>query len=167
MADIDITKIREIGLRLSQSVLNFTPRSFVHQIRPGKEPRIQVLVGFRGLGKTTALLQLLKQDKSVYFSMDHPYVLGSSLYELGKTFITAGYKTILVDEEGRIRIDDLEMAEDVQKEVNGLWQKVNTQNVKELADVEGYHQDFLRLFGFEFNGVDYSADVNPEVNFSE
>ncbi len=76
-------------------------------------------------------------------------------------------KTILVDEEGRIRIDDLEMAEDVQKEVNGLWQKVNTQNVKELADVEGYHQDFLRLFGFEFNGVDYSADVNPEVNFSE
>ncbi len=98
MADIDTLKIREIGLRLSQSVVDFTPRSFIHQIHPGKEPRIQVLVGFRGLGKTTALLQLLKQDKSVYFSMDHPYVLGTHLYELGKIFITAGYKTILVDE---------------------------------------------------------------------
>ncbi len=98
MAEIDITKIKEIGLRLAQSVLNFTPRSFIHQVHIGKEPRIQVLVGFRGLGKTTVLLQLLKQDKSMYLSMDHPYILGSSLYELGKTFITAGYGTILVDE---------------------------------------------------------------------
>lgn len=75
-------------------------------------------------------------------------------------------KAIPVDEEGRIRIDDLEMREDIQKEVNTLWQKVNTQNVKELADVDGHHRDFLRLFGFEFEGVDYSADANPDVNLS-
>jgi enoyl-[acyl-carrier protein] reductase/trans-2-enoyl-CoA reductase (NAD+) len=32
-----------------------------------------------------------------------------------------------------------------------------------LTDFEGYKQDFLGLFGFNIAGVDYEADVNPEV----
>ncbi len=70
---------------------------------------------------------------------------------------------ILVDDEGRIRIDDLEMRPDVQKEVNRLWQEVNTNNVKSIADVDGYNADFLKLFGFGLDGVDYNADVNIDL----
>jgi enoyl-[acyl-carrier protein] reductase / trans-2-enoyl-CoA reductase (NAD+) len=29
-----------------------------------------------------------------------------------------------------------------------------------LGDLAGYKQDFLNLFGFGFEGVDYQADVN-------
>lgn len=66
-----------------------------------------------------------------------------------------------LDAEGRIRIDDWEMREDVQRAVAELWPKVTTKNLRELSDIEGYRAEFLRLFGFGFPGVDYDADANP------
>ncbi|MGE8681919.1 MAG: bifunctional NADH-specific enoyl-ACP reductase/trans-2-enoyl-CoA reductase, partial [Achromobacter marplatensis] len=36
-------------------------------------------------------------------------------------------------------------------------------NIYQLTDFAGYKQDFLRLFGFEIEGVDYEADVDPAV----
>lgn len=67
------------------------------------------------------------------------------------------------DEAGRIRIDDWEMAEDVQREVNERWTRVNTENFPELGDFEGYQRGFLRLFGFGLDGVDYDADANTAL----
>lgn len=72
-------------------------------------------------------------------------------------------KEVPVDEEGRIRIDDWEMREDVQAEVQEAWKKVSNETIKEVADLEGYHQDFLKLFGFGFEGVDYDADVDIDL----
>ncbi|MCJ8014843.1 trans-2-enoyl-CoA reductase family protein [Paenibacillus sp. KQZ6P-2] len=68
-----------------------------------------------------------------------------------------------VDESGRIRIDDWELREDVQAEVVKLWDSVTTDNIYELTDLEGYRREFFQLFGFETDGVDYEADVNPDV----
>jgi enoyl-[acyl-carrier protein] reductase / trans-2-enoyl-CoA reductase (NAD+) len=69
------------------------------------------------------------------------------------------------DDAGRVRIDDLEMREDVQEEIRRRWQTIATENLGEFADLEGYRRDFLRLFGFEFPAVDYESDVDPVVNF--
>ncbi|WP_270170041.1 enoyl-ACP reductase FabV [Paenibacillus sp. SYP-B4298] len=68
-----------------------------------------------------------------------------------------------VDEKGLIRVDDWEMREDVQAEVEKLWAELSTENVYELSDLEGYRREFFQLFGFDTEGVDYEADVNPEV----
>ncbi len=65
------------------------------------------------------------------------------------------------DDGGRIRIDDWEMREDVQREVAELWPKVTTENLSELSDIAGYREEFLKLFGFGLPGVDYEADVDP------
>jgi enoyl-[acyl-carrier protein] reductase/trans-2-enoyl-CoA reductase (NAD+) len=70
------------------------------------------------------------------------------------------------DEKGRIRIDDLEMRADVQEKVANLWKQAVTENLSEIGDLEGYRKDFYNLFGFEFDGVDYKADVNEVVNIS-
>lgn len=70
---------------------------------------------------------------------------------------------ILLDSEGRIRIDDWEMREDVQAVVKELWSKVDEESLKELGDLAGYKSDFLNLFGFGFEGVDYLADANEMV----
>jgi enoyl-[acyl-carrier protein] reductase/trans-2-enoyl-CoA reductase (NAD+) len=67
------------------------------------------------------------------------------------------------DEVGRIRIDDWEMAPAVQKLVDQRWTEVNTDNLREIADFDGYQSSFLRLFGFGLQGVDYSADVDTAV----
>ncbi|MBE7899193.1 trans-2-enoyl-CoA reductase family protein [Paenibacillus polymyxa] len=69
-----------------------------------------------------------------------------------------------VDEEGRIRIDDWELREDVQAEVANIWEELTTQNIYELSDLEGYRREFFQLFGFEFEGVEYDADIDPIVN---
>ena len=65
------------------------------------------------------------------------------------------------DEAGRIRIDDLEMREDIQAHVAAAWEQVTSENLRDLSDFEGYQDNFLKLFGFGLQGVDYEADCDP------
>ena len=67
--------------------------------------------------------------------------------------------TVSVDENGYIRLDDYEMKPEIQEEVEKRWAKIDTSNVKELADIDGYWDDFYQMFGFHFDNVDYDADV--------
>lgn len=67
------------------------------------------------------------------------------------------------DEAGRIRLDDWEMEPKVQEPVIANWHKVTTENLSELADLEGYQSSFLRLFGFGLDGVDYDADTDTAM----
>ena len=68
-----------------------------------------------------------------------------------------------LDEAGRIRVDDVELSAQVQDEVKRRWPMVTTENLKEFGDLEGYNTDFLKIFGFGFEGVDYEADVDPTL----
>ncbi|NNC54692.1 MAG: bifunctional NADH-specific enoyl-ACP reductase/trans-2-enoyl-CoA reductase, partial [Pseudomonadales bacterium] len=68
-----------------------------------------------------------------------------------------------VDEEGRLRLDHKEMQAEVQQAIEALWDKVSDENLRELTDFSLYQKEFLGLFGFEVDGVDYNAEVNPEV----
>ena len=69
------------------------------------------------------------------------------------------------DEAGRLRLDDWELRDDVQQACKDLWPKVTSENLFEITDYAGYKHDFLKLFGFERDDVDYDADVNPDVTF--
>ncbi len=70
---------------------------------------------------------------------------------------------IPVDDNGRIRIDDWEMRDDVQQQVAELWKQANSENLSEIGDLEGYRKDFYNLFGFDVEGVDYKKDTNEMV----
>ncbi len=67
------------------------------------------------------------------------------------------------DKDGYIRIDDLEMRQEVQQAVEAIWPAVTTENLESLTDAAGYRDDFYRLFGFNVAGVDYDADVDSIV----
>jgi enoyl-[acyl-carrier protein] reductase/trans-2-enoyl-CoA reductase (NAD+) len=75
-------------------------------------------------------------------------------------------KEVITDDKGRIRIDDWEMREDIQDRIKTLWEKATTENLSEIGDLAGYKQDFLNLFGFGFEGVDYNVDTNELVEIS-
>lgn len=77
---------------------------------------------------------------------------------LFRDFLCTG-KAPLTDESGFIRLDDRELRDDVQAVVNERWDKLTQANLAEAADLKGYEEDFLRLFGFGLPGVDYAADV--------
>ncbi|GAB3322228.1 trans-2-enoyl-CoA reductase family protein [Haliea atlantica] len=71
-----------------------------------------------------------------------------------------------LDDEGRLRADRKELDPAVQEEVARLWEQIDTDNLHQLSDFDGYRREFLQLFGFEVDGVDYEADVNPKVDIA-
>lgn len=83
--------------------------------------------------------------------------------QIDRLFHTALYSNqpLKLDDVGRIRMDDLEMKDEIQAEATRRWPIVSTNNVAELADLDGIRGDFLRIFGFGIDGVDYDADVDP------
>ena len=70
------------------------------------------------------------------------------------------------DEEGRIRMDDWELDDSVQEEVRRRWQDINEGNLADLADVNGFNHDFLRLFGFDRQDVNYDAETDHMVGLN-
>ncbi|MEQ5803082.1 enoyl-ACP reductase FabV [Halomonas sp. H10-9-1] len=69
------------------------------------------------------------------------------------------------DDAGRLRLDDWELRDDVQQACQALWPQVTTDNLFQITDYAGYKHEFLKLFGFERDDVDYEADVDPVAEF--
>ena len=72
-------------------------------------------------------------------------------------------KSPTLDDEGRIRMDDREMREDVQSLVAERWRAITTDTLPVLADVNGFKHDFRQLFGFEVEGIDYREPVEIDA----
>lgn len=70
-----------------------------------------------------------------------------------------------MDEGNRFRLDDWELRDDVQQACRDLWPQITTENLFEMTDYQLYKDEFLKLFGFGCEGVDYEVDVSPEVSF--
>jgi len=87
------------------------------------------------------------------------------IYRLFDKFLYTEDGVVPTDEKGRIRIDDWELREDVQKEVTEMFNTITTENHDEVGDLTTYNECFLRLFGFGYDGVDYDADVDVVRNF--
>lgn len=87
------------------------------------------------------------------------------IYRLFASNLYNGAKPNL-DAAGRIRIDDKEMDADVQAKVDELWPQVTTENLKQISDYESYSSEFLKLFGFGLDGVDYKVAVDPAMGQS-
>ena len=67
-----------------------------------------------------------------------------------------------LDSEGRIRVDDWEMDPEVQAEVASIWPSVTTENLRAVSDFDAYQKEFLELFGFGLEGIDYSQDAEVD-----
>ena len=66
-----------------------------------------------------------------------------------------------IDAANRYRVDEKELEPHVQSQVEAIWEAVTEENIAELADYKAYSSDFLKLFGFGIEGIDYDADINP------
>jgi enoyl-[acyl-carrier protein] reductase / trans-2-enoyl-CoA reductase (NAD+) len=104
----------------------------------------------------TALLYRVMKDKKLHEGCIQ------QMYRLYHDFLFSGHPPT-VDDRGRIRIDDWEMRPDVQRQVAALWQKIDQENIEELADIRGLKEEFLRHHGFGMPGIDYSQDVRPDI----
>ena len=69
-----------------------------------------------------------------------------------------------VDKNGYLRLDDYELDSKVQEQINATWDKVTTDNLKDLADIDGYWDDFYTMFGFKLSGVNYTEEVDTAMS---
>lgn len=97
------------------------------------------------------LYKLMKEQGTHEGCIEQIYRLFEELY---------GERELNLDEVGRIRMDDWEMAEPLQSQVKDIWYGIETSNVYELTDLEEMRNEFFRLFGFNVEGIDYEADVD-------
>ncbi len=77
----------------------------------------------------------------------------------------AGGDSSLLDDEGRVRLDAWELEPDVQAAVANLWLEVTSDNLYHLSDFAGFKRAFDNLFGFNVEGVDYSAPVETNLTW--
>ena len=87
--------------------------------------------------------------------------------QINRMFRTQLYKDggADLDETARIRMDDWELRDDVQDKVKELWPLVTSDNIFEITDYRGYKDEFLKLFGFGIEGIDYEAEVDTLIGF--
>jgi enoyl-[acyl-carrier protein] reductase/trans-2-enoyl-CoA reductase (NAD+) len=69
----------------------------------------------------------------------------------------------ITDENGLIRVDDYELSKEVQDKIKENWNAVNQDNLEEIADIDGYWEDFYQMFGFRMPGVDYEEDLDVVI----
>jgi enoyl-[acyl-carrier protein] reductase/trans-2-enoyl-CoA reductase (NAD+) len=107
----------------------------------------------------------------LYLSMVFKVMKEQGLHEgcmeqVDRLFRTGLYGTTgQIDEGNRFRMDDWELRDDIQDACKAMWPEITTENLFEKTDYAYYKTEFLKLFGFGVDGVDYDADVSPQVEF--
>ncbi|WP_322804633.1 enoyl-ACP reductase FabV [Vibrio alfacsensis] len=131
------------------------------------------LANFNG-GAYATVCKALVTKASVFIPTLSPYLLAlyrvmkekgtheRCIEQMQRLFTTKlyGQSKVPVDGERLIRIDDLELAPEVQKQVSALLEQMNASNFKELGDYAGFKDEFMKLNGFNFSDVDYSQDIS-------
>lgn len=84
------------------------------------------------------------------------------IYRLFATKIY-GIDSIIHKNETIIRMDDLEMREDIQQTVQKLWKMMDQENVAEVSGIQEYRKAFFKLFGFGISEIDYERAVEEMI----
>ncbi|MFF4277931.1 enoyl-[acyl-carrier-protein] reductase FabV [Streptomyces kronopolitis] len=74
-----------------------------------------------------------------------------------------GVRPLDVDEDGRVRLDSWELNSAVQAAVTERWETATTETINHLADLEWFHAEVQRLYGFAVPGVDYTAPTDTQI----
>ena len=90
----------------------------------------------------------------------------TTIEQIDRLFRTQVYsgKPQRLDDAQRIRMDDVELTDAIQDDVKRRWPIVTTENLATLADLDGFRADFLKIFGFGIDGVDYDEDLDPALS---
>ena len=133
------------------------------------------VAGINGEAHVTSLNAVVTQASSaipimpLYISAMFKVMKADGTYEgcieqIQNLFIENIYSdTPRLDDKNRYRQNYKELEDSVQQRVTDIWNRVDTDTIDELTDYVAYHGEFLKLFGFGVDGVDYEADISPEV----
>lgn len=134
------------------------------------------LANYNG-GAYATVCKALTTKASVFIPAFTPYILAlykvmkkqgtheGCIEQMQRLFTDKLYasKTIPVDGQRLLRMDDWELDNSVQIKVEQLMDRMDASNFKELGDYAGYKADFLKLNGFGFESIDYHSEIDLTV----
>lgn len=100
----------------------------------------------------------------LYISLLYRIMKDAGLHEgcieqMNRLFLDRLIGNVETDEGGRIRMDDYEMRDEIQSKIADVWESIDSESVQKLADIEGFWEEFYQMFGFRYDNVDYTEDV--------
>lgn len=100
----------------------------------------------------------------LYISLLYRVMKDAGLHEgcieqMNRLFLDKLVGDVETDGQGRIRMDDYEMKEEVQQKIADVWDGIDSESVQELADIKEFWDEFYHMFGFGYDNVDYTEDV--------
>ena len=100
----------------------------------------------------------------LYISLLYRVMKDAGLHEgcieqMNRLFLDKLVGDVETDDQGRIRMDDYEMKEEVQQKIVDVWDGIDSGSVQELADIKEFWDEFYHMFGFGYDNVDYTEDV--------
>lgn len=100
----------------------------------------------------------------LYISMLYKVMKDAGLHEgcieqMNRLFLDKLADEPETDEDGKIRLDDYEMKDEIQNRIADVWDSVDSESIQSLGDIKGYWDEFYQMFGFGYDNVDYSEDV--------
>lgn len=99
----------------------------------------------------SVLFKIMKEKGSYETTIQHTHrMLSSMLFGSERE----------IDAQRRMRPDNREIADDVQKAVTAIMPQVTQDRLADLTDFEGFRREFLRISGFGFPEIDYQQDVD-------
>lgn len=101
----------------------------------------------------------------LYISLLYKVMKEAGLHEgcieqMNRLFLDKLIGDVPTDEAGRIRLDDYEMKDEIQKKIDDVWENIDSESIQNLGDIKGYWDEFYNMFGFGYDNVDYSEDVD-------
>ena len=128
-------------------------------LKEGQDARVAALMA-TVTQASTAIPVVPLYVSLLFHVMKERGVFESCLEHIGRLFTSEIYASgeRALDEAGRLRLDDRELDADLQAEVARRWELASSDNISAISDLDGVREQFLRVFGFSVNGVDYEAE---------
>ncbi len=100
----------------------------------------------------------------LYISILYKVMKEAGLHEgcieqMNRLFLDKLVGEVEVDETGMLRLDDYEMKPEIQEKIDAVWNVVDTESIQEIGDIKGYWDEFYNMFGFGYENVDYTENV--------
>lgn len=68
----------------------------------------------------------------------------------------------ILDNQGRVRLDHLEMEETIQEKTNTLMNSLDDEAILSLPGTKAFLEEFFQINGFSIDSIDYDQDIDLE-----
>ena len=131
------------------------------RLKAGQDARVAALMAT--VTQASTAIPVVPLYVSLLFKvMKERGVFESTIEHIERLFKTGLYggESHHLDEFGRLRLDTVELGPEIQSDVAERWEQATSESIRDLSDLDSVREQFLRVFGFSVEGVDYEAKQN-------